>query len=107
MFILEMLKFNILAAAVILITLLVSHLLKNKYSVRWKYWTWLILSVLLLLPFHFTALQPLFKVTVPQETVAPMAVPTVAPMAVPTAVPGKREASLVLFAVPRRANRKM
>ena len=63
MFILEMLKFNILAAAVILITLLVSHLLKNKYSVRWKYWTWLILSVLLLLPFQFTALRPVIRIT--------------------------------------------
>ena len=72
MFILEMLKFNILAAVVILITLLVSRLLKNKYSVRWKYWTWFVLSVLLLLPFHFTALRPLFKVTVPQETGTPV-----------------------------------
>ncbi|MBR3276279.1 MAG: M56 family metallopeptidase [Eubacterium sp.] len=73
MFILEMLKFNILAAIVILITLLISRILKNKYSVRWKYWTWLFIAVLLLLPFHFTALRPVIRVNVPRETSAQMA----------------------------------
>ena len=68
MFILEMLKFNILAAAIILITLLVSRILKNKYSVRWRYWTWLVVAVLLLLPFQFTALRPVIRINVPQET---------------------------------------
>ena len=73
MFILEMLKFNILAAIVILITLLISRILKNKYSVRWKYWTWLVIAVLLLLPFHFTALRPVIQVNVPRETSVQMA----------------------------------
>ena len=51
-FLLYILKINLLAAAVILLTAMVSRNLARKYSVRWKYRIWLALAILLLLPMH-------------------------------------------------------
>lgn len=51
-FLLYILKINLLAAAVILLTAMVSGNLARKYSVRWKYRIWLALAILLLLPMH-------------------------------------------------------
>ena len=51
-FFLYILKINLLAAAVILLTAMVSRNLARKYSVRWKYRIWLALAILLLLPMH-------------------------------------------------------
>ncbi len=51
-FLLYILKINLLAAAVILLTVIVSGNLARKYSVRWKYRIWLALAILLLLPMH-------------------------------------------------------
>lgn len=51
-FLLYILKINLLAAAVILLTAMVSRNLAQKYSVRWKYRIWLALAILLLLPMH-------------------------------------------------------
>lgn len=51
-FLLYILKINLLAAAVILLTAIVSRNLARKYSVRWKYRIWLALAILLLLPMH-------------------------------------------------------
>ena len=51
-FLLYILKMNLLAAAVILLTAVLSESMTRKYSVRWKYRIWLILAVLLLLPLH-------------------------------------------------------
>lgn len=51
-FLLYILKINLLAAAVILLTVIVSGNLARKYSVRWKYRIWLALAILLLFPMH-------------------------------------------------------
>ena len=47
----NIIKINLLAAVFILAALLISRLLKNKYSVRWKYFVWLFVAAFLLFPF--------------------------------------------------------
>ncbi len=72
MFVLLLLKLNTLAAVLILLTLLLSRILKNRYSVRWKYWTWLVISLFMLLPLQIKLITPLVELTVPQEIVMPV-----------------------------------
>ena len=49
-FILHVIKMNVLSAVIIFIVLAVSKLLDKKYSSRWKYVIWLVISVFLLIP---------------------------------------------------------
>lgn len=64
-FLLYILKINLLAAAVILLTAMVSRNLARKYSVRWKYRIWLTLAVLLLLPMHVPESWNVVEIHVP------------------------------------------
>lgn len=66
-FLLYILKMNLLAAAVILLTAVLSESMTRKYSVRWKYRIWLILAVLLLLPLHLPDRWAVVKVQIPSS----------------------------------------
>lgn len=49
-FLFHILKLNMIAAAAVALVLLISGVRKNKYSARWKYDIWLVISVMLLVP---------------------------------------------------------
>ena len=49
-FTLYVLKLNLLAAVMAALALLVSRLTEKRYSVRWKYILWIVISVVLLFP---------------------------------------------------------
>ena len=49
-FLFHILKLNMIAAAAVALVLLISTVRKNKYSARWKYYIWLVISVMLLVP---------------------------------------------------------
>lgn len=63
----NIIKINLLAAVFILAALLISRLLKNKYSVRWKYFVWLFVAVFLLFPFDLISTDPVIQVRIPQN----------------------------------------
>lgn len=54
-FVFHILKMNMVAAAIIFLVILISHLTKKKYSLKWKYYMWLVISVFLLIPVKFSA----------------------------------------------------
>lgn len=54
-FVLHILKLNIIAAIVILMVKLLAILLKGRVSARWKYFIWLFVVVSLLIPVHLPA----------------------------------------------------
>lgn len=54
----HILKLNLLAAAVITTGIFLSRLVRKSYSVRWKYWLWLAIAVLLLIPVDLSAVSP-------------------------------------------------
>lgn len=62
---LHVLKINVLAAAVILLTATLSGNLARKYSVRWKYRIWLALAVMLLLPVRIPGTWHMVQFQVP------------------------------------------
>lgn len=62
---LYVLKINVLAAAVILLTAALSGNLTRKYSVRWKYRIWLALAVMLLLPVRIPETWHMVQIQVP------------------------------------------
>lgn len=66
---LYVLKLNVLAAAVILLALMFSGFMKEKYSVWWRNRLWLLVSVLLLCPFPFPAAEHAVRIAVPDEFV--------------------------------------
>ena len=49
-FVLHILKLNVIAAAVILLVKVLAALLKGKVSARWKYFIWLLVTVSLMIP---------------------------------------------------------
>lgn len=54
-FVLHILKLNIIATCIILIVKLFATLLKGKVSARWKYFIWLLVTVNLLIPVQFSS----------------------------------------------------
>lgn len=62
----NILKTNIIAALIILLTLFISHFIKNKYSVRWKYIIWLFTAIFLLLPVNLIFYKPIAEIRLPQ-----------------------------------------
>ena len=65
--ILDVLKSNLLAAAAILLTVALARLLKDRYSVRWKYVVWLATAIFLLVPVRVYAPDPVVEMNVPQQ----------------------------------------
>ena len=54
-FVLHILKLNIIAAIVILLVKLLARPLKNKVSARWKYFIWMFVVLSLLIPIRLPA----------------------------------------------------
>lgn len=57
-YVFHILKMNIIAAVIIMLVTAISRLTKGKYSLKWKYYMWLIISVFLLVPVNFSARSP-------------------------------------------------
>lgn len=66
---LYVLKMNVLAAAVILLALLLSGFMKQRYSVWWRNRLWLLVAVLLLFPYPFPVAEYAFQISIPEEIV--------------------------------------
>ena len=62
----QVLKMNILAACVIVIGIFLGRLTKEKYSSKWKYYLWLGVMIVLLLPVNLSGKSP-FKIRFGQE----------------------------------------
>ncbi len=62
----QVLKMNILAACVIVIGIFLGRLTKGKYSSKWKYYLWLGVMIVLLLPVNLSGKSP-FKIRFGQE----------------------------------------
>ena len=65
-FVLHILKLNIIAAVVILLVKVLAALLKGKVSARWKYVIWLIVAVSLTVPLQLPADLSVVTFNVPQ-----------------------------------------
>ena len=63
----NVIKINILAVVCIAVAMIISHFIKNKYSVRWKYFVWLFIGIFMMLPFDFISADPVFDVKIPQN----------------------------------------
>ena len=63
-FVLHILKLNIIAAVVILLVRVLAILFKGRVSARWKYFIWLLLAVTLCVPVHLPANLALVDVKV-------------------------------------------
>ena len=63
-FVLHILKLNIIAAAVILLVRVLAILFKGRVSARWKYFIWLLLAVTLCVPVRLPANLALVDVKV-------------------------------------------
>lgn len=56
---LQVLKINVIAAVMICAAVCLGHFTKGRYSSRWKYWTWFMIMIFLLLPVNLgNALWP-------------------------------------------------
>lgn len=66
-FILHAVKLNLFAAVIILFVLAAGWLLDKRYSNRWKYMTWLIVSVCLLIPARIPGNMGVVKIKIPQR----------------------------------------
>lgn len=55
----QVLKMNILAACVIVIGIFLGRLTKEKYSSKWKYYLWLGVMIVLLLPVNLSGKSPI------------------------------------------------
>lgn len=54
----HILKINVIAAGIISLTVLLSRLTRQKYSLKWKYYMWLAVSLFLLIPLDLSAGSP-------------------------------------------------
>ena len=57
-YVFHILKINLIAAVIVSLTVLVSRLTKQKYSLKWKYYMWMAVAVFLLIPVNFSAKSP-------------------------------------------------
>lgn len=75
-------------SAVILLLLLLGPLLSRRYSIRWRYWAWLAVSVRMLLPVNFSLPEAPVQLEPPPDRVVWTApAPAPSPAAVPSAPP--------------------
>ena len=75
-------------SVVILLLLLLGPLLSRRYSIRWRYWAWLAVSVRMLLPVNFSLPEAPVRLEPPPDRVVWTApAPAPSPAAVPSAPP--------------------
>lgn len=58
-YVFNILKMNMIAAVIVFLVIFISRLTKKKYSLKWKYYMWLAVSVFLLVPVNFPAESPI------------------------------------------------
>ena len=63
----HIIKMNVIAGIFVLLVAGVSKGLGRRYSARWKYWCWMILAVLLLIPIDFSSYMAVVQVEIPVE----------------------------------------
>ena len=83
-FMLHILKMNLIAAIVIVLAILFARFTKGKYSSKWKYDMWLAVMIFLLLPFDFSVKSPVRIQIHESETIGE-------PVKAAKAVPGETE----------------
>lgn len=66
-------KTNLIAAVIILLTVLLSRLTKQKYSLKWKYFMWMAVSVFLLIPVNVSNRSPI-RLQIVKQTAYPSGV---------------------------------
>ena len=66
-FMLHIIKRNVIAAVVILLVGIVAAVTKGKYTSRWKYDMWLIISLFLLFPVNISGISPIRLQVVQQQ----------------------------------------
>ncbi|MCH1982315.1 M56 family metallopeptidase [Ruminococcus sp. OA3] len=69
--ILHILKVNIFAAACILAVILLSRVFKGRYSVRWKYTMWLLISLFLMFPVNISNERAVVRLEIRQQDNTP------------------------------------
>lgn len=58
------------SSLLIALILALSPLLKKRYSMKWRYWAWLLVGIRLLIPFGFGAFAPLVEIPIPAPSVS-------------------------------------
>ncbi|MDO5346602.1 MAG: M56 family metallopeptidase [Lachnospiraceae bacterium] len=58
-FVFHILKMNVIAAVLICLVILIARLTKEKYSLKWKYYMWLVISLFLLVPVNLSEKSPI------------------------------------------------
>ncbi|MDO4322297.1 MAG: M56 family metallopeptidase [Lachnospiraceae bacterium] len=58
-FMFHIIKINLIAAVIILLAVCSARMTKQKYSLKWKYYMWLAVSVFLLIPVNLSARSPI------------------------------------------------
>ena len=66
-FLLDVLKLNVLAALLIVLIMSVSGFLSKKYSVWWRSWIWLAVSLVLLVPVQLPDYWNVIHIQIPQQ----------------------------------------
>lgn len=66
-FILYSIKINLLAALIIFLTCIISQFAKKKYSSWWRYYTWLLVSIGLIIPFGLFPQTQVIRIEVPYQ----------------------------------------
>src|SRR5699024_1121168 len=66
-FLLYVFKLNVLAALLIVLVLCVSKFLSKKYSVWWRSWIWLAVSLALLVPVQIPDYWNVVHIQIPQQ----------------------------------------
>lgn len=64
-FVILVMKINLLAAVLVGVVLLAAKLLKNRYSVSWKYSMWIVIAVFLLFPISLVSHATVWEIEVP------------------------------------------
>lgn len=62
----DILKTNFLAAVVVILTIVLARLMKNRYSVRWKYIVWLAIAVFMFIPARVYSPSPAVNLYIPE-----------------------------------------
>ncbi len=63
------LEISVSVSVVVLVVLLLTPVLKKRFTAKWRYWVWLLLAVRLLIPLNFHMPQPAVQIPVPQKAV--------------------------------------
>jgi len=77
-FILYIIKANLFAAICICLVYLIARLVRMKYSSLWKYYTWLFISIFLMIPFGLYRSAAVVNVEVPYQREAAETTPAIA-----------------------------